>query len=193
MQQSGGFGRLATIKTRGLRNQDTAILIDGYGFAMHGDNGRRVVVYQRFYTDKRRKGRGACAVRVRRFTERTQSGGWSTIRHRGSGRYVTVRSAERGAGWVCGDFAVNISHGDKSGKFGISGAVSRTEYTKGIDGDDNADNTGVQTRIDAKPCEKTSISGRIFCSDANVRLNSSPDTRDVAGFEHDDHRRHDRA
>src|SRR5213075_3449667 len=30
--QSGGFGRVATIKTRGLRNQDTALLIDGIRF-----------------------------------------------------------------------------------------------------------------------------------------------------------------
>ncbi|MBK9768957.1 MAG: TonB-dependent receptor plug domain-containing protein [Chloracidobacterium sp.] len=32
VQQLGGFGRLASIKTRGLRNQDTAILIDGIRF-----------------------------------------------------------------------------------------------------------------------------------------------------------------
>ena len=32
VQQLGGFGRIATIKTRGLRNQDTAILIDGIRF-----------------------------------------------------------------------------------------------------------------------------------------------------------------
>lgn len=32
VQQLGGFGRTATIKTRGLRNQDTAILIDGIRF-----------------------------------------------------------------------------------------------------------------------------------------------------------------
>src|SRR6476661_2712564 len=30
--QFGGFGRLATIKTRGLRNQDTAVLLDGVRF-----------------------------------------------------------------------------------------------------------------------------------------------------------------
>ena len=29
VQQTGGFGRTASIKTRGLRNQDTAILLDG--------------------------------------------------------------------------------------------------------------------------------------------------------------------
>src|SRR5215212_4536347 len=32
VQQLGGFGRTANIKTRGLRNQDTAILIDGIRF-----------------------------------------------------------------------------------------------------------------------------------------------------------------
>ena len=40
VQQLGGFGRLASIKTRGLRNQDTAILIDGIRFdpsAITGD------------------------------------------------------------------------------------------------------------------------------------------------------------
>src|SRR4030095_12005183 len=41
IQQLGGFGRTAHIKTRGLRNQDTAILIDGIRFrdaaALTGD------------------------------------------------------------------------------------------------------------------------------------------------------------
>ena len=32
VQQLGGFGRTASIKTRGLRNQDTSILIDGVRF-----------------------------------------------------------------------------------------------------------------------------------------------------------------
>src|SRR5947207_1461743 len=32
VQQVGGFGRTANIKSRGLRNQDTAILIDGIRF-----------------------------------------------------------------------------------------------------------------------------------------------------------------
>ena len=32
VQQLGGFGRTANIKTRGLRNQDTAVLIDGIRF-----------------------------------------------------------------------------------------------------------------------------------------------------------------
>ena len=32
VQQLGGFGRTASIKTRGLRNQDTAVLIDGVRF-----------------------------------------------------------------------------------------------------------------------------------------------------------------
>ena len=73
-------------------------------------------------------------------------------------------------------YRVNFTHGARSGKFGLTGAVSRTEYTKGIDGQDNAGNTGFQTRIDANPSTKTSVSGRVFLSKADVRLNASPDT-----------------
>jgi iron complex outermembrane receptor protein len=75
-----------------------------------------------------------------------------------------------------GRFRGNISHGARAGKFGISGGVSRTAYTKGIDGQDNAYNTNVQTRVDVRPFENTQLSGRIFFSDADVRLNSNPDT-----------------
>ncbi|MEP6788912.1 MAG: TonB-dependent receptor, partial [Acidobacteriota bacterium] len=76
-------------------------------------------------------------------------------------------------------FRGNISHGTENGKFGIGAGISRTVYTKGIDGDDAAHNTNFQTRIDANPFSKTSISGRIFFSDANVRLNSNPDTAGI--------------
>jgi outer membrane receptor protein involved in Fe transport len=33
VQQLGGFGRTASVKTRGLRNQDTAVFIDGIRFS----------------------------------------------------------------------------------------------------------------------------------------------------------------
>ncbi|MBA2493606.1 MAG: TonB-dependent receptor, partial [Acidobacteria bacterium] len=41
---------------------------------------------------------------------------------------------------------------------------------------DDAHNTNVNGRIDYRPFSKTSISGRIYVSDAFVKLNSSPDT-----------------
>ena len=91
-----------------------------------------------------------------------------------SGTHGQIGGAFGGLG--LGRFRGNISHGTENGKFGITAGVSRTAYTKGIDGDDNANNTNFQTRIDANPFSKTSISGRIFVSDADVRLNSDPDT-----------------
>ncbi|MEQ1646853.1 MAG: hypothetical protein ABL959_25585, partial [Pyrinomonadaceae bacterium] len=75
-----------------------------------------------------------------------------------------------------GRFRGTLSHGTDSGKFGITAGLSQTTYRKGIDGDDRANNTNLQTRIDLAPTGKTSISGRIFFSDADVRLNTDPDT-----------------
>src|SRR5207302_1770469 len=69
-----------------------------------------------------------------------------------------------------------ISHGTEDGKFGINVAAARTFYTKGIDRNDAAHNTNFQTKIDARPGKKTSLMGSIFYSNADVRLNVSPDT-----------------
>ncbi len=49
-------------------------------------------------------------------------------------------------------------------------------YTKGIDGDDDANNTNFQSRVEINPLAKTNISARFFLSDAFVALNSNPDT-----------------
>jgi outer membrane receptor for monomeric catechols len=64
IQQLGGFGRTANIKTRGLRNQDTAVLIDGVRFRdASGDYGRRDAVFVGFYFDERQSNRGFARFR----------------------------------------------------------------------------------------------------------------------------------
>jgi iron complex outermembrane receptor protein len=176
VQQSGGFGRVATIKTRGLRNQDTALLIDGIRFrdaaAIAGDA-------TPFLSD---------------FTL-TSIGKIEVLRGSGSSLYGTnavggtidlqTPEARRGThgqvsgafgGLGLGRFRGNISHGTENSKFGIGAGLSRTVYTKGIDGDDDAHNTNFQARADARPFAKTNISGRLFFSEADVKLNSAPDT-----------------
>jgi hypothetical protein len=72
------------------------------------------------------------------------------------------------------DLVLDASEGN--GKFGFNAGVSRTAYTKGIDGADNASNINFQPRFDFKPTDKTSIGVRFFVSDGRVRLNSNPDT-----------------
>jgi len=175
-QQSGGFGRVATIKTRGLRNQDTAILVDGIRFrdpsAITGDATSFLSDFTLTSVSKVEVLRGSGSSLY----------GTNAIGGTIDFQTPTARSGTHGqiggafGGLGLGRFRGNISHGTESGKFGITAGVSRTAYTKGIDGDDNANNTNLQTRIDANPFGKTSISGRIFFSDADVRLNTDPDT-----------------
>jgi iron complex outermembrane receptor protein len=176
VQQLGGFGRLATIKTRGLRNQDTAVLIDGIRFrdpsAITGDASPFLSDFTLTSVSRIEVLRGSGSS----LYGTNAIGGvvdFQTPNAR-SGTHGQIAGAFGGLGLA--RFRGLISHGLENGKFGIGGGVSRTVYTKGIDGDDRAANTNFQTRIDANPFRKTNISGRIFFSDADVKLNSSPDT-----------------
>ncbi|MFN2501769.1 MAG: TonB-dependent receptor domain-containing protein [Pyrinomonadaceae bacterium] len=179
VQQSGGFGRLASIKTRGLRNQDTAILIDGIRFrdpaAERGDASPFLSDITLTSVNKIEVLRGSGSS----MYGTNAIGGTvdlQTPRSR-TGTHGQLSGAFGGLG--LGRFRGNVSHGTGGGRFGISAGLSRTVYTKGIDGDDEAHNTNFQARLDADPFARTSISGRLFISRADVQLNSSPDTAGV--------------
>lgn len=176
VQQSGGFGRLATVKTRGLRNSDTAVLLDGIRFrdatAITGDASPFISDITLTSVDRIEVLRGSGSS----LYGTNAIGGvvdFQTPNAR-QGTHGQIGGAFGGLG--LGRFRGNISHGTDGGRFGIGAGVSRTVYTKGIDGDDDAHNTNFQTRVDASPFEKTHISGRIFFGDADVRLNTSPNT-----------------
>ena len=176
VQQLGGFGRTASIKTRGLRNQDTAILIDGIRFrdasAITGDASPFLSDLTLTSVSKIEVLRGSGSS----LYGTNAIGGVVDFQtpHPASGTHGQISGAFGGMG--LGRFRLNLSHGTTDGKFGIDGGLSRTVYTKGIDGQDTAHNTNLQTRVDANPSSRTNISGRIFFSDALVRLNVSPDT-----------------
>ena len=176
VQQLGGFGRTANIKTRGLRNQDTAVLIDGIRFrdasAITGDASPFLSDFTLTSVSKIEVLRGsgsslygtnAIGGTIDFQTPKPQSGFHGQI-----GGAVGGLGLKR--------FRGNVSDGTNDGKFGFNLGVSRTVYTKGIDGEDDAHNTNFQSRIEYNPFEKTNISARFFVSDAYVRLNSSPDT-----------------
>lgn len=176
VQQLGGFGRTASIKTRGLRNQDTALLIDGIRFrdasSITGDA-------TPFVSD-------LTLTSVSRV---------EVLRGPGSSLYGT--NAVGGTidlqtplprpglhGQISGAFGSyglkrfrgNLSDGTRDGKFGFNIALARTAYTEGIDGEDDAQNTNFQSRIEFSPSGNSNISARLFVSDAYARLNSDPDT-----------------
>ena len=176
VQQLGGFGRTATIKTRGLRNQDTAILIDGIRFrdvsSITGDASAFLSDFTLTSVSRIEVLRGsgsslygtnAVGGVIDFQTPRPQTGFHGNI----SGAF---------GGFGLGRFRGNTSYGTNDGKFGFNVGVSRTVYTKGIDGEDDARNTNFQSRIEFSPLNNTNISARFFVSDAFVRLNSNPDT-----------------
>jgi len=174
VQQLGGFGRTATIKTRGLRNQDTAILIDGIRFrdasSITGDASA-------FLSD-------FTLTSVSRIEVLRGSGSslYGTNAIGGTIDFQTPKPQSRFHGQLSGALGGlglkrirgNVSNGND--KFGFNLGVSRTVYSEGIDGDDEAHNTNFQSRVEYNPLSKTNISARFFVSDAFVKLNSNPDT-----------------
>lgn len=173
--QAGGFGRVASIKIRGLRNHDTAFLIDGIRIrdatAISGDA-------TPFLSD-------ITLTSVSRL-EVLRGSGSSLYGTNAIGGVVDLQTPMASDGthgqvsFAAGGlglkrFRGNISHGFGD-KFGLGGALSRTVYSEGIDGDDAAHNTNLHVRTDTAPWYRLRLSGRIFYSDADVKLNTDPDT-----------------
>lgn len=175
VQQLGGFGRTATIKTRGLRNPDTAVLIDGIRFrdasTITGDASA-------FLSD-------LTLTSIDRLEVLRGSGSslYGTNAIGGVVDFITPLPKKGFHGQFGSEFGGyglqryrgNLSNG--TDKFGFTIGASRTLYTKGIDDDDDARNTNIQSRIEYNPFSKTNISGRVFVGDSFVKLNSSPDIR----------------
>jgi outer membrane receptor protein involved in Fe transport len=176
VQQLGGFGRTANIKTRGLRNQDTALLIDGVRFrdasAITGDASPFISDFTLTSISRVEVLRGPGSS----LYGTNAIGGTIDFQTPAppSGWHGQVSGAGGGLGF--GRFRGNVSYGTDDAKYGFNTGISRTVYTKGIDGNDDANNTNWQGRFDAKPTSRTSISARFFFSDAFVKLNSDPDT-----------------
>lgn len=176
VQQLGGFGRTASIKSRGLRNQDTAILIDGMRFrdaaSITGDASAFLsdITLTSVSKVETLRGPGSSLYGTNAIGGTVDF--QTPLPH--TGWHGQVSGAVGGLG--LGRFRGNVNKGTSDGKFGFNAAISRTVYAKGIDGDDDANNTNVQSRVEFGPFSKTNISARFFVSDAFIALNSSPDT-----------------
>lgn len=175
VQQSGGFGRLTTIKTRGLRNQDTAILIDGQRFrdatAITGDASP-------FLGDLMTTGVGKIEV--------LRGSGSSLYGTNAIGGVVNV-STDSFNNKLRGEFlAEGGGLGFVRGRAGVSGgykeraffnlAISHNNYKDGIDGDDGARNTSGKAGARFVINDKAQVTSRFYVSDGFVQLNSNPDT-----------------
>ncbi len=176
VQQLGGFGKTATIKTRGLRNQDTAILVDGIRFrdasTITGDASSFLSDFTLTSVSRIEVLRGSGSS----LYGTNAIGGVIDFQTPRPQRDLHGQFSTALGGLGLQRYRGNLSDGTKDNKFGYNLGISRTLYTKGIDGDDDAHNTNFQSRIEYNPFQNTNISGRLFVSDAFVKLNSSPDT-----------------
>lgn len=174
VRQIGGPGAQTTISTRGLRNEDTAILIDGLRFR---DAGTTQGDASSFLSD-------LLVVNTERL-EVLRGSGSSLYGSNAIGGGVNILT-DQGGGKTRGEFQLEggnlglfrgrgkIAGGAFADRFRYSAGIAHLNVTKGVDGDDPTRNTSGQGFAQYNFTASTSLSLRIFAGDAFSKLNSSP-------------------
>jgi vitamin B12 transporter len=172
VQQLGGPGSFTSIKTRGLRNEDTAILIDGLRFrdaaAPQGDASG--FLEDLIVTDISR-------------LEVLRGSGSSLYGSNAIGGVINLVTDEGkdpfhgnilGEGGGLGMFRArgHVAGGDR---IVYSAGFSQFNVTRGVDGQDEARNTSGQGRVLFRLTPLTTLSGRIYAADSRLQLNNSPE------------------
>jgi iron complex outermembrane receptor protein len=179
VQQLGGPGALVSIKTRGLRNQDTAVLFDGLRFrdpsSPQGDASG-------YLSDLH-------ATNVSRI-EVLRGSGSSLYGTNAIGGVVNIITDEGGAplhghalleGGSLGLFRgrAQLAGGTGASRVLYSAGVSHFNTTRGIDGDDAARTTSGQARATFRLTPGATFTARFYAADSFVQLNE--DARPIAG------------
>lgn len=174
VQRLGGPGRLASIKSRGLRNQDTAILLDGWRLrdstAITGDASS--ILGDFATTDLARvevlRGSGSSL-----YGTNAIGGVANIVTNEGGGPFRgNVLLEGGGLGMFRG--RAQFSGGTADDRFIFSAGLQHLNLTNGIDGDDAARNTAGQGRVLFRLNAKTTLSGYFYANNAFVQLNTSP-------------------
>jgi vitamin B12 transporter len=170
VQQLGGPGRLVSIKARGLRNQDTAVLIDGMRFvdATTGDASGFLSDFVVTNLDR---------------IEILRGSGSSLYGTNAIGGVVNIVTDEGGGpthgsvlfeGGGLGLFRGRAQIAGGTNRFIYSAGATHLNVARGIDRDDAARNISGQGRVVLRLSPTTTVSGRIYAGTSFVQLNSSP-------------------
>jgi vitamin B12 transporter len=171
VQQLGGPGRLVSIKARGLRNQDTAVLIDGIRFrdATTGDATSFLSDFLVTNLDR---------------VEVLRGSGSSLYGTNAIGGVVNIVTDEGGGpthgnilleGGGLGLFRGRAQVAGGTSRFSYSAGATHLNVARGIDDDDAARNISGHGRVVLRLSPTTTLSGRIYSGTSFVQLNSSPD------------------
>jgi iron complex outermembrane receptor protein len=175
VQQLGGPGSLTSIKTRGLRSQDTSVLVDGLRFrdpaAAQGDATSFLSDFT--VTDAGRvevlRGSGSSL-----YGTNAVGGVVNIVTDEGGGPFHGSLLAEGGSlGFARVRAQVSGSAGEAE-RVVFSAAISHLNVSRGVDGNDAARTTNAQGRVLFRLTPTATLSARLYASDSFVQLNEDP-------------------
>jgi iron complex outermembrane receptor protein len=172
VQQQGSPGALTTVRLRGQRNFDTALLLDGLRVRDAGDiNGSALSLFSDLVPvglDRVEILRGAGSSI---YGTHAIGGVINLIPDIGSSGF------HFSGGFEGGGLATYREHLQASGggnNFGFNLGVNRLDVRNGIDGDDAYGNTGFIGRAQYNASPSITITGNLYGTVANARVNDSP-------------------
>jgi vitamin B12 transporter len=174
VQQLGGPGAFFSIKTRGLRNQDTAVLLDGLRLrdasAPQGDFSGYLSDLDIVNLDRVEVLRGSGSSL---YGTNAIGGVINLVTDEGGGKTHGSLLFEGGSlGFFRG--RAQVAGGSTDNRFAYSAGVSHRNVTRGVDGDDAARNTSGQGRVTFRLTPKATLSARLYASDSFLQLNDDP-------------------
>jgi len=173
-QQLGGPGSLTSLKTRGLRNEDTAILIDGQRIrdvaAPQGDGSGLLGDLIVTNVDRLEVLRGSGSSL---YGTNAIGGVVNVLTDEGGGR---TRGSLLTEGGSLGLFRgrAQVAGGLSEDRIAYSLGVAHLNVARGVDGSDAARNTSGQGRIRFQLTPSASLSARIYATDSFSQTNESP-------------------
>ena len=174
VQQLRGPGSLVTVQTRGLRNHDTAVLIDGLRFrdaaSPQGDATAFFSTMNLVNTDRVEFLRGSGSSL---YGSHAIGGVMNVSTHQGGGRpHGELRAEGGGLGMLRG--VGRFGGGLSDDRFTYSGGISHLNVTKGYRKASPYHNTSSRGFAKHSFSPGLSLSGRVWGSDASVALTESP-------------------
>jgi vitamin B12 transporter len=180
VQISGGPGAFTKIKTRGLRNEDTSVLVDGWRLrdaaAPQGDatgvlgdllavNSERLEVLRGSGSSLYGTNAIGSAINIR-----TASGGGAP--------HGEVSTQGGSLGLMVGQARIGGGAFDNSLRY--SGGFAYLNALEGLDGNDRARNSSAQGSLQYNVAPRTVVSARWLGTDSFLQLNSSPSAAPMA-------------
>ena len=174
VQQLGGPGSFTSIKIRGLRTEDTAVLLDGARFrdpaAPQGDASPYLEALMATGLERVEVLRGTGATL---YGTNAGGGAINVVTNPGGGE---PRGSVLAEGGGLGLFRANAqTSGGYRDRLLYSFGLSHLNVADGVDGNDSVRNTSVQGRAQLKLGPTSSLAFRFYGANAKLDLNESPE------------------